>query len=111
MAIQLVKPRIINHFLKPVYSEPYITSSNLFKVLTVFFAVVVGAFGISQAGQNAEFFATAQAAAYSIYEVIDRVPPIDTASQGSMKSLELSTINYYDILDILGAKAFDPCFK
>ena len=55
---------------------------NLFKVLTVFFAVVVGAFGISQAGQNAEFFATAQAAAYSIYEVIDRVPPIDIASQG-----------------------------
>ena len=49
--------------------------------MTVFFAVVVGAFGISQAGQNAEFFATAQAAAYSIYEVIDRVPPIDTASQ------------------------------
>ena len=63
------------------------TSSNLFKVLTVFFAVVVGAFGISQAGQNAEFFATAQAAAYSIYEVIDRVPPIDTASQGSPDSL------------------------
>ena len=55
--------------------------NNLFQVLTVFFAVVVGAFGISQAGQNAEFFATAQAAAYSIYEVIDRVPPIDTASQ------------------------------
>ena len=58
-----------------------IFKNNLLKVLTVFFAVVVGAFGISQAGQNAEFFATAQAAAYSIYEVIDRVPPIDTASQ------------------------------
>ena len=57
------------------------------QVLTVFFAVVVGAFGISQAGQNAEFFATAQAAAYSIYEVIDRVPPIDTASQRSTESL------------------------
>ena len=63
-------------------SESKISVINLFEVLTVFFAVVVGAFGISQAGQNAEFFATAQAAAFSIYEVIDRVPPIDTASQG-----------------------------
>ena len=72
---------------KSVDSWPKITVINLFEVLTVFFAVVVGAFGISQAGQNAEFFATAQAAAYSIYEVIDRVPPIDTASQGSPDSL------------------------
>ena len=66
------------------------------QVLTVFFAVVVGAFGISQAGQNAEFFATAQAAAYSIYEVIDRVPPIDTASQRSTESLiqlEIKSLN------------------
>ena len=64
--------------------------------MTVFFAVVVGAFGISQAGQNAEFFATAQAAAYSIYEVIDRVPPIDTASQRSTESfilLEIKSLN------------------
>ena len=87
MAIQLVKSRIINHFLNRLIVSQKNTSSNLFKVLTVFFAVVVGAFGISQAGQNAEFFATAQAAAYSIYEVIDRVPPIDTASQGSTEGL------------------------
>ena len=39
------------------------------QVLSAFFAVVIGAFGISQAGQNAEYFASAQAAAYSIYEV------------------------------------------
>jgi len=91
MGIQLVKSRII-HFSRFLSTNNYrkitrgkfsreIFINNHFKVLTVFFAVVVGAFGISQAGQNAEFFATAQAAAYSIYEVIDRVPPIDTASQ------------------------------
>lgn len=72
------------------------------QVLTVFFAVVVGAFGISQAGQNAEFFATAQAAAYSIYEVIDRVPPIDTASQRSTESLILTK------LTMLLARPVDP---
>jgi len=48
--------------------------------LTVFFAVIQGAVGLSQLGQNAEYIATAQTAAHTVYEIIDRVPPIDTQS-------------------------------
>ena len=48
--------------------------------LTVFIAVLLGAFGLSQLAQNAEYLAAAQTAAHTIYEIIDRVPPIDTQS-------------------------------
>ena len=50
------------------------------QIFTVFFAVMLGAFGLSQLGQNAEYIATAQTAAHTVYEIIDRVPPIDTQS-------------------------------
>ena len=48
-------------------------------VLVAFFGVVMGAFGLSQVGQNMEYYATAQAAAYSIWEILDRKPPIDSS--------------------------------
>jgi len=40
----------------------------------------MAAFGLSQGGQNAEHMATAQTAAFSVFEIIDRVPVIDTQS-------------------------------
>lgn len=54
-------------------------------VLQVFFALLIGAFGMGAVGQNAEYFATAQEAAYSIYQVLDRTPDIDTGSEEGVK--------------------------
>ena len=48
--------------------------------LTVFFGVLIGAFGLSQLGDAMGKIATAQTAAFCVFEVIDRVPPIDTHS-------------------------------
>ena len=42
-------------------------------VLTVFFAILIGAFVIGQAAPNLQKLVQAQAAAGAVYEVIDRV--------------------------------------
>ena len=42
-------------------------------VLTVFFAILIGAFFIGQAGPNLQNLVQAQGAAGAVYEVIDRV--------------------------------------
>ena len=42
-------------------------------VLTVFFAILIGAFVIGQAGPNLQKLVQAQAAGGAVYEVIDRV--------------------------------------
>jgi hypothetical protein len=39
----------------------------------VFFAVLIGAFGIGQASPNIEAFANARGAAYEIFKIIDNV--------------------------------------
>ena len=44
-------------------------------VLTVFFAILIGAFVIGQAGPNLQKLVQAQAAAGAVYQVIDRVSP------------------------------------
>ncbi|XP_075443556.1 ATP-dependent translocase ABCB1 isoform X1 [Ascaphus truei] len=49
-------------------------------VLTVFFAVIIGAFGIGQAAPNIEAFANARGAAYTIFNIIDNKPNIDSFS-------------------------------
>ena len=55
-------------------------------VLISFFGVIFGSFGLSQVGQNMEYYATAQAAAYSIWEILDRTPPIDSTGGGDEPS-------------------------
>ena len=58
-------------------------------ILKVFFALLIGAFGLSGVGSNAAYFTSAQAAAYSIYEVLDREPEIDVNSdKGSKPNLD-----------------------
>ena len=42
-------------------------------VLTVFFAILIGAFVIGQAGPNLQKLVQSQAAAGAVYQVIDRV--------------------------------------
>ncbi|KAF9409413.1 ATP-binding cassette, sub-B (MDR TAP), member 4 [Podila epigama] len=54
-------------------------------VLTVLFGVIIGAFSLGNIGPNIAAFGKAQAAAYSIFETIDRVPVIDSSSPHGAK--------------------------
>lgn len=54
-------------------------------ILTVFFCVLIGAFQIGQGAPYVEALATVRSAAYSIFEVIDRKPPIDSSSKEGKK--------------------------
>lgn len=49
-------------------------------LLIVFFSVLVGAMQLGQAGPNFTDVATARGAAYKVFQIIDRVPPIDSSS-------------------------------
>lgn len=60
-------------------------SYTIGSVLTVFFAVIIGAFGIGQASPNIEAFANARGAAYSIFQIIDTEPKIDSFSASGCK--------------------------
>ncbi|XP_028607313.2 ATP-dependent translocase ABCB1 isoform X1 [Podarcis muralis] len=55
------------------------------KVLTVFFAVLIGAFTIGQVTPNLEAFAIARGAAYAIFNIIDNEPKIDSYSPAGYK--------------------------
>ncbi|KAJ7322287.1 hypothetical protein JRQ81_018574 [Phrynocephalus forsythii] len=55
------------------------------EVLTVFFAVLIGAFGIGQVTPNLEAFAAARGAAFAIFNVIDNEPHIDSYSESGYK--------------------------
>ncbi|XP_006170546.3 multidrug resistance protein 1 [Tupaia chinensis] len=55
------------------------------KVLTVFFAVLIGAFSVGQASPSIEAFANARGAAYEIFKIIDNKPNIDSYSKNGHK--------------------------
>ncbi|XP_044151513.1 ATP-dependent translocase ABCB1 [Bufo gargarizans] len=55
------------------------------KVLTVFFAVIIGAFAIGQASPNIESFSNARGAAYTVFTIIDSEPKIDSFSTKGFK--------------------------
>nr|XP_033787111.1 ATP-dependent translocase ABCB1 [Geotrypetes seraphini] len=55
------------------------------RVLIVFFSVLIGAFGIGQAAPNIEAFANARGAAYTIFNIIDNEPKIDSFSESGFK--------------------------
>ncbi|XP_055511581.1 ATP-binding cassette, sub-family B (MDR/TAP), member 4 [Leucoraja erinacea] len=50
-------------------------------VLTVFFAVLIGAFSIGQSSPHIEAFASARGAAHVIYHIMDQEPSIDSFSE------------------------------
>ncbi|KAG0290507.1 Multidrug resistance protein 1 [Linnemannia gamsii] len=54
-------------------------------VLTVLFATIIGAFSIGNVGPNIASFGKAQAAAYTIFHTIDRVPAIDSFDPSGLK--------------------------
>ncbi|KAL5517017.1 hypothetical protein EMCRGX_G002482 [Ephydatia muelleri] len=67
-------------------------------LMTAFFALVIGAFALGQAAPNAESLMTAAGSSVSIYETIDRVPPIDSASdEGEILENFDSSLEFKDI--------------
>ncbi|XP_068091617.1 ATP-dependent translocase ABCB1 isoform X2 [Hyperolius riggenbachi] len=54
-------------------------------VLTVFFAVIIGAFSVGQTSPNIEAFSNARGAAYAVFNIIDNVPKIDSFSQTGLR--------------------------
>ncbi|KAG0069078.1 Multidrug resistance protein 1 [Linnemannia elongata] len=54
-------------------------------VLTVLFSTMIGAMSIGNCGPNIASFGKAQAAAYTIFTTIDRVPAIDSSDPSGLK--------------------------
>uniref|UniRef100_A0A4W4E5J6 ABC-type xenobiotic transporter n=1 Tax=Electrophorus electricus TaxID=8005 RepID=A0A4W4E5J6_ELEEL len=54
-------------------------------LLTVFFAVIIGAFGIGQTSPNIQAFASARGAAHKVFSIIDHEPNIDSFSDQGYK--------------------------
>ena len=58
-------------------------------VMLVFFGMLTGAFSLSAAANNIEYFAKARVAAHAIFEIIDRKTPIDPlAKDGEQPDIE-----------------------
>ncbi|KAJ3375227.1 Multidrug resistance protein 1 [Allomyces arbusculus] len=70
-------------------------------VLNVFFAVIIGAFSLGQAGPNMQTIATGRGAAAKIYDIIERVPSINSASENGQKvdslkgSIEFRNVSFH----------------
>lgn len=73
--------------LDPVTGLPKFTVGE---ILLVFFNIIIGVFSLGNAGPLIGTIASARAAAYEIFNIIDRVPPIDTlATESGAKPTEL----------------------
>ncbi|KAI7832823.1 P-loop containing nucleoside triphosphate hydrolase protein [Gamsiella multidivaricata] len=55
------------------------------QVLSVFMGMIIGAFALGNIGPNVSSFASAQGAAYNIFQTIDRIPVIDSSSPNGAK--------------------------
>nr|XP_039267519.1 ATP-dependent translocase ABCB1-like [Styela clava] len=58
---------------------------NAGDMVVVFFNILMAAFALGTIGSNMEYFSSAKAAAYKVFEVVDRVPPIDIFSSEGLK--------------------------
>uniref|UniRef100_A0AAR2JGQ3 ABC-type xenobiotic transporter n=1 Tax=Pygocentrus nattereri TaxID=42514 RepID=A0AAR2JGQ3_PYGNA len=54
-------------------------------LLTVFFAVIIGAFGLGQTSPNVQAFSSARGAAHKVFSIIDHHPNIDSFSDAGHK--------------------------
>uniref|UniRef100_A0A3Q2Z3C6 ATP-binding cassette, sub-family B (MDR/TAP), member 4 n=1 Tax=Hippocampus comes TaxID=109280 RepID=A0A3Q2Z3C6_HIPCM len=59
-------------------------------VLTVLFALLIGAFALGETSPNAEAFVIAQGAAHQVYKIIDSIPSIDSYSESGFKPDSIS---------------------
>lgn len=70
-------------------------------LLTSFFSALIGAFALGIAGSNVEYFGSAQAAAFKVFQIIDRQPEIDSMSNEGHKPdkfegrIEFKNVNFY----------------
>ncbi|XP_048117280.1 ATP-binding cassette, sub-family B (MDR/TAP), member 4 isoform X1 [Alosa alosa] len=64
-----------------IIAEEYTIGS----VLTVFFAVIIGAFSIGQTSPNIQAFSSARGAAYKVYQIINNKPNINSYSNAGHK--------------------------
>lgn len=72
---------IHNNVTNPYRGENYDGSD----VVTIFFAILFGAMSIGQAGPTIQFFTTARAAAYRMFQIIDTPSAIDSLSDEGNK--------------------------
>lgn len=63
---------------------------SLSDVLTILLAVMIGAFSLGNVAPNAQAFTTSVAAAGKIFHTIDRISPLDPASDGGEKLQHVS---------------------
>ena len=74
---------------------------NIKKILKVFFLVLIGVFSLGNSGPFLGTMAEARAAAFVIFEIIDRVPPIDSSTEAGVKldtikgNIELKGVDFY----------------
>ena len=54
-------------------------------ILTVLFAVIIGAFSLGALGPRIESFAKASAASQKIFQTLQRIPTIDSLDEGGVK--------------------------
>ena len=71
------------------------------RVLIIFFSIVMGAMALGQAGPSAQAMFSARAAAYSVFEVINRTSKVDVTSDEGKKlqsvrgDIELENIRFH----------------
>lgn len=69
-------------------------------ILAVFFSVIIGALSLGQAAPNLENLLTAAGAAITVYDTIDKTPPIDSSSEEGAKpekldpTIQLKNVNF-----------------
>ncbi|KAF4076001.1 hypothetical protein AMELA_G00225410 [Ameiurus melas] len=67
-------------------------------LLTVFFAVVIGAFGLGQTSPNIQSFSSARGAAHKVFNIIDHKPSINSFSdEGYKPDVVKGNIEFKDI--------------
>ncbi|XP_062841934.1 ATP-binding cassette, sub-family B (MDR/TAP), member 4 isoform X1 [Trichomycterus rosablanca] len=67
-------------------------------LLTVFFAVVIGAFGLGQTSPNIQSFSSARGAAHKVFSIIDHKPSIDSFSnEGHKPDMVKGNIEFKDV--------------
>ena len=68
------------------------------KILLVFFIIIIGVFSLGNATPYFSTLATARAAAYEVFQIIDRVPSIDSSSDSGERPANLvGDIEFKDI--------------
>nr|AAI54557.1 Zgc:172149 protein [Danio rerio] len=69
-------------------------------LLTIFFAVLIGAFGLGQTSPNIQTFSSARGAAHKVFQIIDHEPKINSFSEEGYKldvvkgNIEFKNINF-----------------